>query len=214
MIDTDDNEMEPMNVRMAEHRLEKLLGFSGMLDAFRLVERVTYANGTDRMENDTEHSYNLAMLAWYIVDSTRLDLDRDRILRYALVHDLDEVYAGDTYIYSADAAHLASKMEREAAALKRLEEEFPDFPDLHEAAHRYELREDRESRFVYALDKIHPVLESILDGGRIWKEKDISIAMLHDHKKAKVALSPEVQPYFDEMIDFLRKNEDRLFRKK
>lgn len=193
--------------------IEKLFEYTRMLNAFRLVERVTYVNGTDRMENDTEHSYNLAMLAWYIVDAESLDLDRNLVIRYALAHDLAEVYAGDTYIYSSDAKHLASKVERERAALERLSGEFPDFPDLHELTHRYELREDRESRFVYALDKIQPVLHAVIDDGRIWKEKGITIAMLHEYKKEKVALSPEIQPYFDELITFLKENERRLFDK-
>lgn len=108
-------------------KLDRILNFTGMLDAFRLVERVIYVNGADRMENDSEHSYNLAMLAWYIADAEALDMDKDLILRYALVHDIAEVYAGDTYIYSTDEALLESKSERERAALLRLEGEFPDF---------------------------------------------------------------------------------------
>lgn len=199
---------------MKDSGIGKLLEFVRMQNAFRLVDRVTYANGTDRMENDTEHSYNLALLAWYIVDAEKLDLDRDLVVKYALVHDLAEVYAGDTYIYSDDENHLASKADREREALERLAKEFPDFADLHELAERYERREDRESRFVYALDKIQPVLHAVLDDGRIWKEKNITIGMLYEHKKDKVALSPEIQPYFDELIKLLKENEERLFGNK
>ncbi|MBP9751768.1 MAG: HD domain-containing protein [Candidatus Moranbacteria bacterium] len=198
---------------MEKHGIEKLLEFVRMQNAFRLVERVTYANGTDRMENDTEHSYNLAMLAWYVADSEKLDLDRNLVVKYALIHDLAEVYAGDTYIYSEDQGHLDSKAAREHAALERLEMEFPGFTDFHELVDQYESRKDRESRFVYALDKIQPVLHAFLDDGRIWREKNVTIAMLHDHKKDKVALSPEVKPYFDELIALLKENENRLFGK-
>ncbi len=195
-------------------KLDRILNFTGMLDAFRLVERVIYVNGADRMENDSEHSYNLAMLAWYIADAEALDMDKDLILRYALVHDIAEVYAGDTYIYSTDEALLESKSERERAALLRLEGEFPDFPDMVALAHRYERREDRESRFVYALDKLEPVLHILLDHRAIWKEKGITLERLLESKRDKIALSPEIEPYFDELVSLLTQEEGRLFAEK
>lgn len=196
---------------MKKIRLQNLIGFTRMLDAFRLVERVIYVNGADRMENDAEHSYNLAMLAWYIADAEGLDMDKDLILRYALVHDIAEVYAGDTYIYSTDAALLKSKTERERAALDRLAGEFPDAPDLVALAHRYERREDRESRFVYALDKLEPVLHILLNEKRIWQEKGITLKQLIESKREKIALSPEIKPYFDELILVLTEREQELF---
>lgn len=191
--------------------LEKLIQFTKLLDEFRAVERMVRATDQDRYENDTEHSYNLAMMAWYIVSSTKTNLDQDKVIRYALVHDFLEVYAGDTYIYSSDAAHLASKHEREAAAIEKLRETLTEFPDLHATIDTYESRQDAESRFVYALDKIEPVLHMYLDGGRTWKEQNITLQMIHAIKKDKVALSPEIQAYFDELMVLLKSKEKELF---
>lgn len=192
-------------------KLENVLEFAQMLNAFRQVERVIYANGTDRLENDSEHSYHLAMLAWYIADSGKLDLDKNLIIKYALVHDLVEVYAGDTYIYSEDREHTESKIDREHQALIRLKKEFPLSEDMFSAIDRYEKREDRESRFVYALDKVQPIIQTYLDSGRIWKEKRITWEMLFEYKTDKVALSPEIKPYFDELMALLREKEATLF---
>ncbi len=191
--------------------LEKLLQFTKLLDEFRFVERVLRVTGQNRWENDTEHSYNLAMMAWYIVSSTKTNLDQDKVIRYALVHDFLEVYAGDTYIYTEDAAHLASKHEREAAAIMKLRETLTEFPDLHAAIEAYEARGDAESRFVYALDKIEPVLHMYLDGGRTWKEAGIGLDRVYESKKDKVALSPEIKPYFDELMTLLKSEEQELF---
>lgn len=192
-------------------KLENVLEFAQMLNLFRQVERVIYANGTDRLENDSEHSYHLAMLAWYIADSGKLDLDKNLIIKYALVHDLVEVYAGDTYIYSEDREHTESKIDREHQALIRLKKEFPLSEDMFSAIDRYEKREDRESRFVYALDKVQPIIQTYLDSGRIWKEKRITWEMLFEYKTDKVALSPEIKPYFDELMALLREKEETLF---
>src|SRR5580704_1310169 len=114
---------------MATLDLEKAAKFRALLDAFSLVERVMHVKGREQRENDTEHSYTLAMLAWYLADAFDLGLDKDRLLRYALVHDLVEVYAGDTYVL--DEEGLKTKHEREEKARLRLIEEFPEFKDLH-----------------------------------------------------------------------------------
>jgi len=191
--------------------LEKLLAFSRMLNELQAVERVIRVKDADRWENDMEHSYHLAMLAWYIVDTHKLALDRDKVFRYALAHDLVEVYAGDTYLYSEDKALLASKPERERLAAERLAVEFPEVPEMHDAIVGYVLKDDPESRFVYALDKIEPIVKMYLDDGRTWKEKDVTLEMLYESKKEKVAYSPEIEKYFNEFMTLLRQEEKRLF---
>lgn len=192
-------------------RLGELLRFSALLDRFRHVERVIRIKDSDRWENDVEHSYFLAMLAWHIVESDDLPLNRDLVFRYALAHDLAEAYAGDTYIYSDDKSHLKSKASREQGARERIRKEFPEFPELHEIMERYEQREDAESRFVYALDKIQPVIQIYLDGGRTWKEKRVTLRMLVENKQDKINLSPEIRPYFDELVELLGQESGRLF---
>ncbi len=191
--------------------LNSLLSFARVLGELQAVERVIRVRNSKRWENDVEHSYSLAMLAWYILDTEQLPLDRDLVFRYALAHDLVEVYAGDTYLYSEDQALLASKPERERLAAERLLAEFPEVPEMHAAIRGYVTKEDAESRFVYALDKIEPILKIYLDGGRTWQEKGITLEMLYKSKKDKVTLSPEIQPYFDDLIALLRKEEKQLF---
>ena len=84
------------------------------------------------MENDMEHSYQLVMLAWYLMDAYKLDLDSNLVMRYCLVHDLVEVYAGDTYTFTQDVDHLSSKVEREEKALLLIKEKFQEFPEMTE----------------------------------------------------------------------------------
>jgi putative hydrolases of HD superfamily len=191
--------------------LEKLLGFARILNELQRVERVIRVKDQDRWENDMEHSYSLAMLAWYIIDVEKLPLDREKVFCYALAHDLVEVYAGDTYLFSKDQTLLNSKVDRERLAAERLVQEFPEVPEMHAAIHGYVAKEDPESRFVYALDKIEPLIKLYLDGGRTWKEKNVTLEMLYESKKDKVALSPEIKEYFDEFMLLLQKEEDQLF---
>jgi putative hydrolases of HD superfamily len=191
--------------------LDKLLSFAKLLNELQAVERVVRVRESERWENDAEHSYQLAMLAWYTVIQDKLPLDAERVLKLALAHDIVEVYAGDTYIYSTDQAHLDSKPERERTALERLQTEFPEAKEILAAAAEYAARTTPESRFVYALDKILPVISIYLDGGRTWHEKGVTLAMLEAHKRDKVALAPELVPYYEELITLLRSEEEKLF---
>lgn len=191
--------------------LEKLLSFARVLNKLQAVERVIRVKDADRWENDMEHSYHLAMLAWYIIDSQKLSLDREKVFCYALAHDLVEVYAGDTYLFSLDQALLDSKPERERLAGERLVKEFPEVPEMHEAILHYVMKDDPESRFVYALDKIEPLVKLYLDGGRTWKEMNVTLDMAYESKKEKVAFSPEIKAYFEEFMVLLRKEEEQLF---
>ena len=198
---------------MLKMELVDILQFSKLLNTFGCVERVCYKPDTEVRENDVEHSYQLAMLAWYIAGNSSLALNKDLVLRYALVHDLVEVYAGDTYLYSKNQDDHDSKQEREESARLRIVDEFPLFADLHTTILQYEKREDDESRFVYVLDKIHPVIQIYLDKGRMWKEQKVTLSMLLEKKKDKIDISPELIPIWNELEKILIENESSLFLK-
>ena len=168
------------------------------------------ADGT-RLENDVEYSYMLAMLADYIIVSERLDLDRSMVMRYAMIHDLVEAYAGDTYVFSKDAALLESKEYREHEALVRIKKEFPEYTDLTGQIETYEKREDAESKFVYVLDKIQPAIQIYLGGGKTWKAENMTYTDLMKLKDEKVKVYPELEILWREFAEMLEKGKAELF---
>ncbi len=193
--------------------IKDLIKFSELITKLQKTERVVRVFKSDRNENDVEHSYMLAMLAWYFIDKDKLALDVSKVIKYALVHDLVEAYAGDVYLYETDTNIRNNKHKKEKEATERIQKEFPEFEELHGLIVAYESRNDAESKFVYALDKVQPVIQIYLDGGRTWNEKEITLNMLIEAKVDKVALSQPVQKVFDEFVNFLRKNEKELFQK-
>src|SRR3989338_8101045 len=191
--------------------LQKILKFSTLLNQFRLVTRGVLVNGEDRFENDVEHSYMLAMLANYIISVENLKLDRDKVMSYCLVHDLVEAYAGDTYFYSSDNNHVNSKHKRESEALNQMRREFPEHENLWKIIEAYEAREDDEARFVYALDKVQPVIHIYLDGGKSWKKYNVKLEHLTEKKNDKIKVSPVIEKYWNEFLEILEKNKSTLF---
>ncbi|HEY4527962.1 MAG TPA: HD domain-containing protein [Candidatus Paceibacterota bacterium] len=191
-------------------KLANLLRFVELLNRYRAVKREIFANSEDRLENDVEHSYQLTMLAWYIVEAERLSLDKNLLLKYALVHDLVEAYAGDTFAF-ADENKRQEKVEQEKKALGRLRREFAEFKELTELIGEYEERKNPESRFIYALDKLQPTLNIYLDGGRSWRRDGVTLQMILNYKNDLIAKVPELKQYFDELIFLIKQNEKALF---
>lgn len=193
-----------------EMELSKIFEFVKFTHKLQQVRRVIYVNGEDRDENDVEHSYQLALVAWYLVDSKGLDLDIEKVLKYAMAHDLVEVYAGDTFFYTTNQAEKDSKKARELEAAEKIKDEFPEASSLHEAIMGYESMDDDESKFVYALDKIMPVMNIYLDNGRTWKRENITIDMLLT-KDEKVAVSEDVDKIWSELKKALNDDKVKLF---
>lgn len=189
----------------------ELQRFYAMLIAYRRVIREIYTIGEERMENDVEHSYTLVMLAWYVASTLKLPLDQDKVMRYALVHDLVEVYAGDVFAFTKDTKAKAEKAEREHAAAERLHGEFPEFPDLHDVIAAYERREDPESRFIYALDKLEPMLTTVADGGRIWRKHGLTLEELIAQKRSKMAGHAELLAYLEELAAHVESRHQDFF---
>lgn len=188
---------------MKQPDLTRLLDLQKLLLKFSQIERVVDRRHKDGYvrESDTEHSYNLAMTAWFLAPYFP-HLDKDELIRIGLVHDLVEVHAGDTYIY-ANKELLDSKPLREAAALKQLEQEWPDFTELTNTINSYENRTSEEAKFIYALDKIMPIFVIYISDGYSWKKNNITIEKMHTVKKDKVSLSAEIKPYYDALQELL-----------
>ncbi|MBP9821507.1 MAG: HD domain-containing protein [Candidatus Pacebacteria bacterium] len=193
--------------------LDQTLNFIDLLQKFRAIERRTLVKDSDRRESDAEHSFSLAMLTWYVNETYGLNLDTNKLLKYALAHDLVELYSGDTFFYDKqDIKDGQEKREEEAAHILR--ENCPEFPELHEIIQRYTKQDDAESRFIYALDKIEPMMNGYQDNGRMWRKEGISLEMIRTMKTPKVAGDITVKKIFEELIARMKDRENELFNNK
>ena len=190
-------------------KLEQLIDFVNFTHEFREVIRVARSPHNKRFENDTEHSYQLAMAAWFLIEQDELNLNTDLWLMYALAHDLVEVYAGDTY--SFDKEKVASQQQREKEALRKIQKRFPFFKTLIKIIKKYEDKKDEESKFIYALDKILPMIQNYLEKGKLQRSKKVSMEDFLQTKDKKVALSPDIEKYYREIKQEFVKNKKMYF---
>jgi len=155
--------------------LEAALAFFMEADRLKSVERRNrLADGT-RHENTAEHSWHLGIAAMVMAQFASEPIDVSTAVAMALVHDIVEIDAGDTFAYDESEA-AATKRAREEAAADRLFGLLPAqtgqrFRDLWE---EYERGDTPEARFVMAVDRLAPMLLNLAEGGTTWREHSIT----------------------------------------
>lgn len=177
-------------------QLEKFVTF---LHEVERIKRVARRPDETEPTNTAEHTFEVAMTCWYIASLEGLPLNFEKILKYALAHDLIEAYAGDTYVF--DTEKQLDKSERERKAVLQIEHEFAEFTDLIQTIHNYEAKADPESRFVYAADKlIDPLNISLEKGTTLWKDKNVSYQAIRSYKDAKIAKDETIKNLWEELV--------------
>ncbi|WP_432926851.1 HD domain-containing protein [Microbispora sp. CA-135349] len=160
-----------------------------------------------RRENDAEHSFALGLAAVCLAPLIDEALDPGRIARYALVHDLPEVHAGDVSVY-AGPAEREKKAVREEEAREIITRDFGGtFPWLVEDLYGYTAQRDPESRFVYALDKLLPHVNVLLADHHPVRPTWAAYKRTEITARRKIRMScPALLPLFDELCrEFARR---------
>jgi putative hydrolases of HD superfamily len=158
---------------------------------FGQVERITYHPDGKTPESDTDHTVMLSLIACALAERTAPQLDLGLVAQFALIHDLVEVYAGDTPTLRIGAAERAAKHRREVEAAHRLRVEYgPTLPWLPETIERYERQDTPEARFVKALDKAMPKITHYANGARTLRDQGMhreELTAVYEQQAADIA---------------------------
>lgn len=156
-----------------DNRLRKQLDFILELDKMKNLYRQTYVLHEDRKENDAEHSWHLAILAFMLAEYSKEPVDVLHVMKMVLLHDVVEIDAGDTYCYDSEVNK--SKAEREEKAAQRIFGLLPDDrrEEYYALWREFEDSETPDARFAALLDRIQPLLLNYTKGGVSWQEHGI-----------------------------------------
>jgi len=190
--------------------INKLLDFIKFSHEIHKIKRQIVLED-DQNENDAEHSYQMALLAMFIIDENKLKLDTYKCMAMALVHDVVEVYAGDLIVF-APKKEIVAKELREKEAVEQLKSNWPNTLSLHQLVKEYEERKTPESKFVYAIDKLIPEINNYLYDGKAWKKHNITFEQVKEIKKGKVDIDPTIADYHEKVLKLIESKPD-LFDK-
>lgn len=187
-----------------DERLRRQMDFSLEIDKEKNVFRQTHLSGNGRNENDAEHAWHMAIMAWLLREYANEEVDIARVMLMCLIHDVVEIDAGDTYAY--DAEGLKTQAAREEAAKKRLFGLLPEdqAAELMALFDEFEEYETPESRFAHSMDNIQPLMLIESNGGGDWAEHGVSAEQVYG-RQSKTARGSQL--IFDEVIDpIIKKN--------
>lgn len=159
-------------------RLKKQLEFSLEIDREKQVFRQTHLSGRGRRENDAEHAWHMAVMAYILREYSNRNIDIARTMIMCLVHDIVEIDAGDTYAYDDEGKK--TQKEREEKAKDRIFSILPDdqADEMKAIFEEFEKNETAEAQFAHAMDNIQPILLNNSNGGEDWKEHKVRAAQV------------------------------------
>ena len=186
-----------------EERLKSQLAFALEIDKVKNIFRQTHLSGHGRNENDAEHSWHMAVMAYLLREYANEEVDIAKVMLMCLLHDIVEIDAGDTYAY--DEEGLKTQKAREDAAKERIfsilpEEQKVEFTALFD---EFEAYETAESKFVHAIDNLQPLLLNDSNNGGDWLEHQVTAGQVYK-RQGKTKLGSE--KLFEITDEIIRKN--------
>ncbi len=160
---------------MASERLKRQIEFICEVDKIKNIFRQSKIHDGSRRENDAEHSWHLALMAFLLYEYSKVpNIDLLKVMKMCLIHDIVEIDAGDTFCY--DAKGNLDKLEREQKAADRLFSILPEDQgkELRALWEEFDAMETPEAKFAASMDRLQPVLLNYLNKGGTWQEHHIT----------------------------------------
>ena len=178
MIYYDSGKIREENAAM-DDRLKHQLDFALEIDKEKNVFRQTHLSGHGRNENDAEHAWHMAIMAYLLKEYSNEPVDIGKVMLMCLIHDIVEIDAGDTYAYDPDAKK--TQKARETAARDRIFSLLPEDQkdELSALFDEFEAQETSEARFARAMDNLQPLILNNSNGGSDWREHGVHASQVY-----------------------------------
>ncbi len=173
-----------------DDRMDRQLAFSLEIDKVKNIFRQTHLSGNGRRENDAEHSWHMAVMAYLFREYANEEVDILKVIMMCLIHDIVEIDAGDTFAYDEDG--LKTQKSREDDAKQRVFSLLPDeqAKEMIALFDEFEAFETPESRFAHVMDNIQPLMLNNSNNGSDWKENNVTSAQVY-RRQNKTKLGSE-----------------------
>lgn len=183
-----------------EERLEKQLEFALEIDKVKNIFRQTHLSNNGRNENDAEHSWHMAIMAYLLREYSNQEIDIAKTMVMCLIHDLVEIDAGDTYAYDSEGQR--TKKAREDAAKERIFSILPEDQrsELIAFFDEFEAYETPEARFAHVMDNLQPIMLNNSNGGNDWKMRGVTASQVSARQSKNKLGSEKLNEVTDNII--------------
>lgn len=181
-------------------RLDQQFNFIREIDKEKFIGRQTYLTDGERKENDAEHAWHMAIMAYLLREYANENIDIGRVMLMCLIHDVVEIDAGDTYAY--DEKGLSTQKEREDAAKERIYSLLPEDQkkELIALFDEFEAYETPESKFAHTMDNLQPLMLNHSNDGNDWKEHQVNESQVYARQEKSRLGSEKLFQVIDDII--------------
>lgn len=181
-------------------KLKQQLDFILEIDKEKNILRQTHLSGHGRRENDAEHAWHMAIMAYLLKEYSNEPVDITKVMIMCLIHDIVEIDAGDTYAY--DTEGLKTQKAREDAAKERIFSLLPNTQKEELTALFDEFEEARtaESRFAHVMDNLQPLLLNNSNGGADWREHEVYASQVYGRQQKTRYGSKQLYEITDQIL--------------
>ena len=183
-----------------DERLKRQLDFALEIDKEKNIFRQTHLSGHGRNENDAEHAWHMAVMAYLLREYANEEVDIAKVMLMCLIHDIVEIDAGDTYAY--DEENLKTQKAREDAAKERIFSILPDDQkeELTALFDEFEAYESPEAKFAHSLDNLQPLMLNNSNGGSDWVEHGVTASTIYGRQRKTKPGSVKLYEVTDQII--------------
>lgn len=198
-------EFEKYFIPSGNSRLDAQLKFTAEIDKMTSVYRKTLLIDRSRAENDAEHSWHIAVMALLFEEYAVEKVDLHHAMEMLIVHDLIEIYAGDTFAYDEEGNK--TKAAREDAAARKLFSILPEEQGQKIRAlwEEFDAAATPDARYADCLDKLQPYFHNILTEGFTWRN---AIAGKRTTKKQVARRMAPLKDFMPELYSWVQKSMD------
>lgn len=186
---------------MKKDRFDKQLAFILETDKEKNILRQTHLSGYLRQENDAEHAWHMAMMIYLLKEYANEDFDVAKAMMMALIHDIVEIDAGDTYAY--DVKGLTTQKERERKAADRIFGLLPNDQKEHLIALFEDFEEGKspEAKFARTMDNLQPILLNDYNNGADWRAHGVNKSQVLNRQKSSKIGSEKIWEFTKDLIE-------------
>lgn len=183
-----------------EERLRKQLDFALEIDKEKNILRQTHLSGHGRRENDAEHAWHMAVMAYLLREYSNEEIDITRVMLMCLIHDIVEIEAGDTYAYDEELKK--TQKAREDAAKEKLYSMLPadQKEELTALFDEFEECRSAEAKFAHAMDNLQPLILNHSNNGGDWRAHQVTAGQVYGRQAKTKEGSETLYEATDEII--------------
>jgi len=182
-------------------KLKNQLHFLAEADKMKTVYRQTILADKSRHESDAEHSWHIALMAMTLFEYCGIEgVDLDRVIKMAIVHDLVEIYAGDTPAF--DVKGNEDKEAREKDAADKLfallpSEQATEWRRLWE---EFDAMNTPDAKYAAAVDRLQPFLNNCVTDGHTWIKHGVSVDDVYRRMAPVNVALPSLWEFVEDLI--------------